>query len=181
MAENSYDWLVAYLAIASAGAAAVCIDVEQSDENIRQMIAQADAVGVFASETYLPICRMQEDGTPAGWDLFLLGKGPDDEETVQDLCREGEALIGQKDNRIDGLASDPDATAAIVYTSGTTSLSKPVMLSHRAILYNASDAIRDVNAGRRVFSALPFYFLRNDPARCWIRWCAVRSCVSMEI
>ena len=79
VAENSYDWLVAYLAIASAGAAAVCIDVEQSDENIRQMIAQADAVGVFASETYLPICRMQEDGTPAGWNLFLLGKGPDDE------------------------------------------------------------------------------------------------------
>ena len=157
VAENSYDWLVAYLAIASAGAAAVCIDVEQSDENIRQMIAQADAVGVFASETYLPICRMQEDGTPAGWDLFLLGKGPDDEETVQDLCREGAALIGQKDNRIDELASDPDATAAIVYTSGTTSLSKPVMLSHRAILYNASDAIRDVNAGPRVFSALPFY------------------------
>ena len=75
VAENSYDWLVAYLAIASAGAAAVCIDVEQSDENIRQMIAQADAVGVFASETYLPICRMQEDGTPAGWNLFFRPHG----------------------------------------------------------------------------------------------------------
>lgn len=156
VAENCYDWLVAYLAIASAGAAAVCIDVEQSDENIRQMISQADAVGVFASDTYLPICRQTEE-EDAAWDLFLLGESSKEQVSIQDLCREGQPLMEQKENRIDGLACDPAATASIVYTSGTTSLSKPVMLSHRAILYNAGDAIRDVDAGPRVFSSLPFY------------------------
>ncbi|MDD3193000.1 MAG: AMP-binding protein [Oscillospiraceae bacterium] len=158
VAENCYDWLLAYLAAASAGAVAVCIDVEQSDENIRQMIDQADAAGVFASQTYLSICAQGPDGqSPSGWALFMLGEAEAGREGIQDLCREGRLLMAEKPSRIQDLAADPAAAAAIVYTSGTTSLSKPVMLSHRAVLYNASDAIRDVNAGPRVFSALPFY------------------------
>lgn len=62
VAENSYDWLVAYLAIASAGAAAVCIDVEQSDENIRQMIAQATPLVCSLRKPTCPpaACRRME-------------------------------------------------------------------------------------------------------------------------
>ena len=42
ISENSYEWLVAYLAITSSGSVAVCIDAEQSDETIHQMLEMAD-------------------------------------------------------------------------------------------------------------------------------------------
>ena len=48
-------------------------------------------------------------------------------------------------------------TASIVFTSGTTSHSKPVMLSQQAILTNASDALANVKIGQRTFTSLPFY------------------------
>ena len=48
-------------------------------------------------------------------------------------------------------------TASIVFTSGTTSYSKPVMLSQEAILTNASDALANVAIGSVAFTSLPFY------------------------
>ena len=51
----------------------------------------------------------------------------------------------------------PDMVASIMFTSGTTSSSKPVMLSQEAILTNASDALANVAIGKTAFTSLPFY------------------------
>lgn len=76
--------------------------------------------------------------------------------TFSRLCEEGENYLAQN-----GPAVYPPIearqTAAIAFTSGTTSISKPVMLSNQAILYNASDSSVYVSAGERVFTSLPFY------------------------
>ena len=45
--ENSYEWLLAYFAAAYCGSVAVCIDVEQSDETILQMLDMADTDAIF--------------------------------------------------------------------------------------------------------------------------------------
>ncbi|HHX13350.1 MAG TPA: long-chain fatty acid--CoA ligase, partial [Clostridiales bacterium] len=37
VSENSYHWLVCFLAISAAGGTAICVDIEQPDEVIRQM------------------------------------------------------------------------------------------------------------------------------------------------
>ena len=55
------------------------------------------------------------------------------------------------------LSPDGKTDASIVYTSGTTSTAKPVRLSHRAILYNAADALTLLDSRDRVFNSLPLY------------------------
>ncbi|MEG1501090.1 MAG: AMP-binding protein, partial [Clostridiales bacterium] len=54
---NSYQWIVAYLAIASCGSVAICVDIDQSDNNIRNMLRLADADVAFVSSGYLDICK----------------------------------------------------------------------------------------------------------------------------
>lgn len=158
--ENSYDWLVAYLASAAAGAVAVCIDIEQSDETICQMITQADCVAAFTSATFLPICRQYIQDSQAPLELFWLsgmpGEKPAEMPAVASLIEEGAQLMARRGG-VHHFPVMPEQTASIVYTSGTTSMAKPVMLGNKAILHNAADAIRDVLAGDKVFSALPFY------------------------
>ena len=155
--ENSYAWIVTYLAVASCGGTAVCIDAEQSNESIWQMMQMAEVEAVFASDVCLPICEEVPEGKERIQMFVLLGDAKEDGVlTFSRLCEEGENYLAQN-----GPAVYPPIevrqTAAIAFTSGTTSISKPVMLSNQAILYNASDSSVYVSAGERVFTSLPFY------------------------
>jgi acyl-CoA synthetase (AMP-forming)/AMP-acid ligase II len=56
---------------------------------------------------------------------------------------------------------DPDATAALLYSSGTTGLPKGVELSHRALVANVmqSEAVLDMGEDDVVLAAAPFHAL----------------------
>lgn len=154
ISENSYEWLVAYLAITSSGSVAVCIDAEQSDDTIRQMLRQANAQAAFITGTYASIC------TPVlPKEALIAFPGTGSEEgvlTFEELCHQGrESREALKEPR--EYPQGPDDMAAIVFTSGTSSLAKPVMLSHINILQNASDCLYYVNTHERIFTHLPFY------------------------
>ncbi len=153
--ENSYEWLLVYFACTYCGSVAVCIDVEQSDETILQMLEMADVEAAFVADAVADLCAsyLGEERK-----MFLLGKDNAKCRSVRTLVEEGKRIIAEKgnDKERDALVK-PDSTAAIVFTSGTTSFSKPVMLSQKAILTNAADASANVKVGEVVFTSLPFY------------------------
>ena len=66
----------------------------------------------------------------------------EDLETVTTLLEEGKELIGEGDVSVDHMQIDPDAVSMLIFTSGTTSQSKIVMLSQRNICSNVSSMIR---------------------------------------
>lgn len=152
--ENSYEWLLTYLAANYCGNVAVCIDIEQPDETILQMLRMADTDVIFYAPAYQEICS-EYAGTQIP--MFLLnGRGTG--EPVSSLIQTGSKMREAKDSMPDTDSRvTPQLTASIVFTSGTTSYSKPVMLSQEAILTNASDALANVKIGERTFTSLPFY------------------------
>ena len=160
--ENSYDWIITYLAVAASGGIAVCIDAEQADDSIWQMMQMAEAEAVFASDVCLPICESIPEGKERIRLFAMLGEQKGSSAlTCRSLREEGRALLADGKQPWRCMDIEARQTAAIVFTSGTTSASKPVMLSHQAILHNASDSSVYVSAEQRVFSSLPFYHT------CW--------------
>ena len=156
--ENCYYWIVTYLACATCGAAAVCVDPEQPDGAVRHMIRQADAAAIFATGSCYAVCEpiLEENAEVRG--LYLLNSRTGREETaVETLCREGRVLLEQRGGET-GFQTDldPEAAAALVFTSGTTGESKPVMLNQKTLLNNASESNCYVSGGMKAFSALPF-------------------------
>ena len=142
LGENSYEWILVYFAATYCGAVAVCVDIEQPDETILQMLDMADVSAVFCIDSICDICARF-----AGDKITVTPLAP---APVATLIKEGA-----------GFSSFPevngDMTAAIVFTSGTMNYSKPVMLSQSAILTNACDALANVAIGERAFTSLPFY------------------------
>ena len=153
--ENCYEWLLVYFAANYCGSTAICVDIEQSNETIQYMLASADTDAIFLSPAYTDVCA-EFAGTQIP--QFLLYSKKDNYQIVRHLIETGAKiwLDGDANTAIDATVT-PDSIASIVFTSGTTSHAKPVMLSQQAILTNASDALANVKIGQRTFTSLPFY------------------------
>ncbi len=151
--ENSADWIIAFLSITSGGHVAVCVDTEQSDDSIRDMLRRSDASTILLTNTFLPICLpLLSEGQVR--EIVLMGGLTSDERVKSlDTLLENGALLEE----FSSAEVDPDQTAEIVFTSGTTSQSKMVMLSHRSIMQNICDTGPYVRLTDRIFTSLPFY------------------------
>jgi len=147
--ENSYGWIVAFLAVTSGGGVAVCIDIEQPDESIGEMLRQAETETVFCSDSMREICagllRDNGDGTR----ILPLGNG---EGGLGTLLEEGRTLREECAPSVGGARP-----AAIVFTSGTTARPKAVLLSNANLLSNAGAAVAVLDLGESTFSGLPFF------------------------
>lgn len=149
--ENSYHWIVVYFAAAVSGGAGVCIDAEQAEDVICQMVEMSESETVFLSKSCLNLCeRYGKDHKDRR--VILLEGEEDGYQNVQQLI---EQMDGTRGEAGCSLNIPPRQTAAIVFTSGTTGISKPVMLSHQALLTNGCECNIYVDAGPRSFSALP--------------------------
>ena len=153
--ENCYEWILVCFAANYCGSTAVFVDIEQSDETIMQMLTMADTDAIFLSPSYEDICQQYVGNDKK---LFLLTGEDEKIENVKSLIAEGADIWekGKQNQEINQNVTG-DMTAAIVFTSGTTSQSKAVMLSQEAILTNASDAMANVDIGQVTFTNLPFY------------------------
>lgn len=155
VSENSYEWLVAYLGIAISGGVAVCIDIEHSDDTILKMISQADVEAIICSDSLVSLCKTIEDSLEKVRDLIVIRPKDSHVISMEQFVVQSQSEKATK--LFDSYIIDPKQTASIVYTSGTTSTAKPVMLSHRGILYNAADSLTILDSREKIFNSLPLY------------------------
>lgn len=156
--ENSYEWIIAYLGTVLSGGIAVCIDIEQSTQVLHQMILDADADLLVCSPSLRPVCTpLVEKHTHLCMMVSTDGdsQSPD---SLWGMCALGRNSLEKEGPTYETIEVTGSQTAAIVFTSGTTSTSRPVMLSQIAILTNAIESLAMVTpASDRSFGMLPFY------------------------
>lgn len=163
VAENRPEWLIADLAIMSAGAVTVPAFSTNTSEDHRHILTHSGAKGVIYSGGTIA-ARLLPAAFQAPELKFLIAID-DQEKMAQMPFRQlswQDALASQVDEgelqrRLD--AQKRNETCCIIYTSGTGGTPKGVMLSHGSILCNIKGAYRlllDVGLGNdRFLSFLP--------------------------
>lgn len=158
ISENSYEWIVAYLGAVLSGGIALCIDIEQADETMQGMVLDADGELLICSPSLAPICAPLLDKHSHLRMVIVSEEDTHSETSFWGLCAMGHKSLAQEGPTYESIEIDSRQTASIVFTSGTTSTPKPVMLSHKALLTNALEALALVSPQPdRSFGMLPFY------------------------
>ncbi len=135
-----YEWILADLAIMSAGAATTTVYPSSMAEDVSYILGDSDSHVVFAEDdTQIAKLRAQRADLPALTKVVTFDGTADGDWviTLDDLERLGSDLLAERGgavmDRVDG--TDADNLATLIYTSGTTGRPKGVRLRHSAWTY----------------------------------------------
>ena len=138
---------------------AVPLDKGLPDDEIEMSLKKSKAEIIFCEEAYLEtIKNIMLKGETSLKKIICMEK-IDRTENIKELVEKGEDLISEGDRRFIDSKIDLESVAEIVFTSGTTALSKAVMLKQKNIISN----INDMNKVERMYETdtniafLPFH------------------------
>ena len=197
--ENAYEWFVSYYSILSPNSVGVPLDRALPEDELIQLLQRSKSRVIFyhhkhhkmmlsiaekirSGELDLPLEKFvifYKDG--------LTGKTKDDTwpeddkrfVDIYDLIKEGLFLCDAGDTKFDDVVIDPNEAKIILFTSGTTSMSKGVLLSHNNIVSNvfAITQTLDVRKGDRIFSILPLHHTFENTCDFFILSCGACICM----
>ena len=160
--ENRYEWEIAYLSIVCGTGVVVPIDKSLTENELRSIIDRSGVEAIFYAEKYeeslnkiknLGIGKLKH---LISMDLQIHGKGIYSE---KELIEKGKKLIERGERRFIDAKIDEDKMSIMLFTSGTTSASKIVALSHKNICSNltAISNLLDINSSDIFLSFLPLH------------------------
>ncbi len=125
LGENSYEWLVSYFAIVNSNNIVVPLDKEMSSESLSEIVRRSDTTVLIHSNDYKEEAEINKD-------IKLINMV-----SLYEIINENKTSMCSEVSYYKNIQIDNDAICAIVYTSGTTSEPKGVMLSHKNIALDA--------------------------------------------
>jgi len=160
--ENSYWWAVSYLAVVCGTGIAVPLDKELSAKDIEGLVAQAEVSCAIITQkhakTFEPLYKSGETcmkllvsmDTAADTELALSWK---------QLIAKGRQLLAEGNREFLDAQIITDEMNVLLFTSGTTGLSKGVMLSQRNLVTDlmVAPTVLKVNDWDIFFSVLPIH------------------------
>ncbi|MFR5190720.1 MAG: AMP-binding protein, partial [Clostridia bacterium] len=160
--ENTYNWYVSYMAILCGVGVAVPVDKELPANEIENVIRRSRAAAVIYSTKKKEVIKKVEDKLPEV--KYFIQMNSEDILEGRDIgfdtiLKEGKALVETGDQSFMEIPIDPDAFKVLIFTSGTTSNSKGVMISNKNLAQNvnAVSAYVKLYESDRLFSVLPLH------------------------
>ncbi|MEW9675682.1 acyl-CoA synthetase [Lentibacillus sp. L22] len=156
MSKNSLDFVVVNFALARIGAVMIPINYMLSVEDVQYILKHANVTGLIASIEYAPVLDQAAYGMDVKHRYVM-----DVPETTKELASwEAIAKIreGQPATFVEAHIDDDDL-AHVLYTSGTESRPKGVMLTHKSLISEYVSSIIDGNMEARdvAIHAMPLY------------------------
>ena len=160
--ENTYHWYISYMTMLCGAGIAVPVDKELPENEIENVIKRSKASAVIFSTKKSEVIKRVSEKLP---DVkYFIQMNSDSELAnrfvgMQYLIDEGKLLVKNGDNSFMDIQVDPDEFKVLLFTSGTTSNAKGVMLCNRNLAenINAASAYVDLRSDDRLMSILPLH------------------------
>ncbi len=143
ISNNRYEWNVSYLAVLNGVGIVSPLDRALTDIEIKSLVTRSNSKAIIFESKYLAtIQELIEDTSTHNLQYYICMDKVNDSRIIYygDLIEKGKNLVNSNKDEFSTQTIDPEKMSIILFTSGTTSLSKAVMLSHKNIVSNIMDA-----------------------------------------
>lgn len=136
--ESRYEWYISYMATVNGAGIVVPLDKELPQREIANLIHRAHCNVVIFSASKAKDVDAIRDQLPEVRHFISMDEPEDGAATLSfaKTLEKGRVLVEKGDRRFIDAVIDPNEMKIILFTSGTTSDAKAVMLSHYNIAYN---------------------------------------------
>ena len=160
--ENTYYWYVSYFSILCGVGIAVPVDKELPNNEIENVIKRSHAAAVIYSKKKKDAIDKIKDNLPMVKYFIEMNsnEGVQGRDVgIEHVIAEGKKLTDAGNTEYMDVEIDPEEFKFLIFTSGTTSQAKGVMLCHRNLAENVNAVSKYVKLYERdrFFSVLPLH------------------------
>ena len=158
---NSYKWCTSYLAVGSGVGVVVPTDKELPFDDILSILTVSGSKAIIFDERFGEKLLEHRDRLPKGLILISMDSSKDEDGILSYdlLLNNGYRLIGTGDSAYFDKDVEGNKLTVLLFTSGTTGMSKAVMLSADNICSDVRSIMGfvKINKGERILSLLPIH------------------------
>ena len=162
ISENRYEWCLAYLATCCGTGIVVPLDKSLPANELESLIIRSGVEAIFYSNKYNEVMQDIKNRRTTDLRYYIsmdLENMKDGIYSEHEFVEQGKELIKKGNTKFLNATIDSDKMAFMLFTSGTTAMSKAVMLSHKNICSNLMDiaTILKIDENDTLLSFLPLH------------------------
>ena len=160
--ENRYEWELAYLSIVCGTGVVVPLDRSLPDNELEELIERSEVEAIFYSKKYeetIKTIRFSEKNKLKHLISMDITEHEEGIYSEKELIEKGKKLVEEGNREFLDAKINPEEMNIMLFTSGTTSKSKVVALSHKNLVSNVMDfaSVLTVDYTDRILSFLPLH------------------------
>ncbi len=157
--KNCYEWIVSYLSVVNGTGIVVPLDKGLPEKEIETSLIRSESEAIIFEDDYIDMIKNIKSNNQTKVTKFICMNKQDEFENIYTLIDEGEKLLQQGNKEFIESEINNEEMSILLFTSGTTSAAKAVMLSHKNIASNIYSMTKceDIRSTDTNIAFLPFH------------------------
>lgn len=177
LGRNRYEWALAHITSLLGGIVTIPLDKDLQIDELENSLIRSKADAIYFDEKYIEkIEEIKKRNTTNIKEYICMSKMPGYND-IHTLKKQGSKLLEQGNKEYISAKIDENAMNILLFTSGTTSKSKAVMLSQKNIASNvyAMQRVEDIRSTDSNLAFLPMHHIFGSTCLIMMLACGVRT------
>lgn len=175
--RNSYKWVVSHLSNLMGGIVSVPIDKELQLKELEESLIRSNVEALVFDEKYKDIIIKIKENEKTNIKFFICMSKLDGFIWYDELLEEGKKALENGENEFKDYTPNSKNMSILLFTSGTTSKAKAVMLSQDGICANVSDLqmVEGIKPTDTNIAFLPFHHIFSSTGMLFMMACGAKT------